>query len=632
MTTQRTVLERAKQGEAAAIAALMNQTLKQKGVQVKVRQSGGAYKLLVESAAEAPEQKPTVRWIVKGLDRLAIASLKSVTIYGKAHQSSKPDWQQSIQFPLQSSQSATRQSVVPASPFPELEQPASAPAVSVETPLDLSEYCFTRNKSLLSGNLTLPSKPVIQCVLAFSDLTNAQKQEALPHIDVALRKSAAPESDKLSGETKNWFDLLAALDGPDVRKGSIWLSRYCLNPSDTVEQLSPAEVKPDSDAVDETTEADNVLKGDADSQPSDFARYSDRGGVKSDRGAAFSSRSGVRSSTQTGGRPKNNGPLVWIIPVVWSFILIFLMFLGINSASSSVTADAAAPQYFPVCSTATGNPQLCTLAVQMVGDEEFFSAMIGESSAMTPEMKTEAAEYCGEYINYEAGLFSEVSDRTPPVLSSQSEEIFPGVLLTDVSQKDATSGSTLRLACIHYAYTDAVADGGTGETWVEEMALDIIPANWPSEPYGGNVAIAALSAAEALGSYDGIIRFFAYPLFSAVGLMLAVAVCSAYTCRSAMGLYQASAVLGMSGILISMLPGFGPITWLIRLPLHFLSVRLTSEVIGGFNVDWQNNYGSLAIGTILLLMIRGVLMFLLSFVLYATVTAMVIAPRIAATI
>ncbi|MEO0886277.1 MAG: hypothetical protein AAFY54_10095, partial [Cyanobacteria bacterium J06648_10] len=74
MTTQRTVLERAKQGEAAAIASLMNQTLKQKGVQVKVRQSGGAYKLLVESAAEAPEQKPTVRWIVKGLDRLAIAS------------------------------------------------------------------------------------------------------------------------------------------------------------------------------------------------------------------------------------------------------------------------------------------------------------------------------------------------------------------------------------------------------------------------------------------------------------------------------------------------------------------------------------------------------------------------------
>lgn len=134
--------------------------------------------------------------------------MRTVEIYGKSQQSAKPDWQHRIQFPF-------------------------------EVSLDLSEQYFTRNQSLLSGNLTLPSNPVIKWVLAFAELSNAQKTEALPHIDLALRKSTLPADDHISAATQAWFAQLIALDGPDIRKASIWLSRYCLNPQATIQQLSP---------------------------------------------------------------------------------------------------------------------------------------------------------------------------------------------------------------------------------------------------------------------------------------------------------------------------------------------------------------------------------------------------------
>ncbi len=220
--TQPSLLDQAKTGDPQAIATLMNRTLAKQGAHVRVKRQSNDYKLLVESA-EIPDKSFTVRWILQGLEKLTIADLRTVEIYGKSKQSPKPNWQHHVQFPLERSEPSTQ----------------AASITTQAAPLDLSEQCFTRNQSLLSGSLTLPSKPVIQWVLAFDALSNAQKTEALPHVDLALRKSTLPADDILSAATQAWFTQLIALDGPDIRKASIWLSRYCLNPKVTVQQLSP---------------------------------------------------------------------------------------------------------------------------------------------------------------------------------------------------------------------------------------------------------------------------------------------------------------------------------------------------------------------------------------------------------
>lgn len=237
--TQLSLLDQAKTGNPSAIAALMNLTLSKQGSHVKVKCQSGDYKLLVESV-EIPDKSPTVRWILQGLEKLAIPEMRTVEIYGKSQQSAKPNWQHSAQFLPDDGSKPQAQPVQPSSTATAtVAVMASVTIQKDEAPLDLSEQCFTRNQSLLSGNLTLPSKSVIKWVLAFVELSNAQKTEALPHIDLALRKSTLPAADSLSAATQAWFAQLIALEGPDIRKASIWLSRYCLNPQATIQQLSP---------------------------------------------------------------------------------------------------------------------------------------------------------------------------------------------------------------------------------------------------------------------------------------------------------------------------------------------------------------------------------------------------------
>lgn len=211
MATKETVLARAKQGEPDAIALLMNRTLNQQNRHVRVLRQNAQLKLLVESA-EAPPQAATVGWIEKGLAKLAIANIETATIYGKSKQSAKPTWQQTISL-----------TVVAQTPDPFAPAPTEAAPkpTNAEPSLDLSEYCFTRNKSLLAGNLTLPSKPVIKLVLSFAALANEQKLEILPLLDKVLRKPDVEIEESLSAEATAWLTQIAALEGPDVRKASI---------------------------------------------------------------------------------------------------------------------------------------------------------------------------------------------------------------------------------------------------------------------------------------------------------------------------------------------------------------------------------------------------------------------------
>ncbi|MEO1446446.1 MAG: hypothetical protein AAFV46_09460, partial [Cyanobacteria bacterium J06635_11] len=155
MATQRTLLDQAKQGNPDAIASLMNQTLAKQNRHIRVLRQAHQYKLLVEGE-EVPPQAATVNWITQGLRKLAIPDAKVAIIYGKAKQSKQPEWQQSIQLGTPEVQAApapeptTTETVesTSAENSAQANQPQPAAEKPPEPALDLTEYCFTRNKSL----------------------------------------------------------------------------------------------------------------------------------------------------------------------------------------------------------------------------------------------------------------------------------------------------------------------------------------------------------------------------------------------------------------------------------------------------------------------------------------------------
>ncbi|MEH2182066.1 hypothetical protein [Nostoc sp.] len=91
--TQPNILELAKQGDAEAIAFLMNRHLHPKGIAAKVTFQDACLEVMLESA-EVPNQQILVAFIRKGLTALEAASVERVKVYGQQTDKDFPDWSQ----------------------------------------------------------------------------------------------------------------------------------------------------------------------------------------------------------------------------------------------------------------------------------------------------------------------------------------------------------------------------------------------------------------------------------------------------------------------------------------------------------------------------------------------------------
>jgi hypothetical protein len=98
---QQNLLELAKQGNARAIAALINRSLQLKGITAKVNLKDSCLQILVESD-EPQDQGPITQFLVRGIKKLNIESVDSLKIFGKQKGQDFPDWSQVIS--LQSGQ------------------------------------------------------------------------------------------------------------------------------------------------------------------------------------------------------------------------------------------------------------------------------------------------------------------------------------------------------------------------------------------------------------------------------------------------------------------------------------------------------------------------------------------------
>jgi hypothetical protein len=131
------------------------------------------------------------------------------------------------------------------------EATATAPVVIEE--VDLSSYCFIRNKLLLDSAIKPPSKEVMDLIAKLHFFSAVEKEQIAPLLDNLYRQP--PKKEESSGESdlyqvgevdlrelpepiQAWFQAIIALDPEPFRKSAIWFSRYCHNPQKTIAELS----------------------------------------------------------------------------------------------------------------------------------------------------------------------------------------------------------------------------------------------------------------------------------------------------------------------------------------------------------------------------------------------------------
>lgn len=112
--TQPNILELAKQGNAKAIAILMNRQLPPKGITAKAAFKEGCLQIMLESA-QVPNQQALVAFIRKGITSLGTESIQKVKVYGRQKGEDFPAWSEEFELvvqPLPSPSVTVSQSII----------------------------------------------------------------------------------------------------------------------------------------------------------------------------------------------------------------------------------------------------------------------------------------------------------------------------------------------------------------------------------------------------------------------------------------------------------------------------------------------------------------------------------------
>ncbi|MEG4996553.1 hypothetical protein [Microcoleus sp. B4-D4] len=94
--TQPNILELAKQGDAKAIALLLNRQLQGKGITAAASLKDGCLQVMLE-ATEAPSQQALAGWVSKSIAGLGAASIEKVKVYGRQTGAKVPAWSQEFE-------------------------------------------------------------------------------------------------------------------------------------------------------------------------------------------------------------------------------------------------------------------------------------------------------------------------------------------------------------------------------------------------------------------------------------------------------------------------------------------------------------------------------------------------------
>jgi hypothetical protein len=101
--TQANLLQLAQQGDAQAIASLMNRHLQSKGITAKAILEDGCLQVMLESA-QVPNQKALVAFVHRGIVGLGAASIEKVQVYWQQIGEDLPSWSKEFDLGISESE------------------------------------------------------------------------------------------------------------------------------------------------------------------------------------------------------------------------------------------------------------------------------------------------------------------------------------------------------------------------------------------------------------------------------------------------------------------------------------------------------------------------------------------------
>lgn len=124
--------------------------------------------------------------------------------------------------------------------FPENKEEIIADSTEEEQaePLtDLTEYCFIRNRKLLSSELVAPHLKIANLVQSFHNLSIADQKDTAFLLKELFLSNKVITIENYSLEIQNYWEQIKQLNEEEKRKAAIWLSRYCSDRDSTLAQI-----------------------------------------------------------------------------------------------------------------------------------------------------------------------------------------------------------------------------------------------------------------------------------------------------------------------------------------------------------------------------------------------------------
>ena len=433
-------------------------------------------------------------------------------------------------------------------------------------PNSLIQYCFVTNKKLLTDTAPDPDKDIIRMVKFVHHLSESDRHQLLPILDSYFRGGITPGLEETLPAIQNWFEQLKALDENKQRTFFIWLSRYCFNPTTTLEEFQAI-------ATQNAAQMDNKSRS-----GTEYSLVN----VKSDVSTSSVDEDLVSEPSQTTSIFRK-----MLVPGLWSLATIILILLGIMNHNSNIVVGTA--QVPPLCNTSIGSKEHCRLAVNLAGERAIAQAK--KSLFPMSEVTEIVADYgCARYTNLKAGIeIANIAPKTTPVISSRGEKIFPHIYVIQTEQKHAKRAGNIKVGCV---YTT-----GQGQRSPKKLAADLIPIDWPASYYQKQSGQDNIS----FGIYANPINLGLYTIFAALGMALSSWLNLGLRINRTHTIYLVALMLSIVQLTISLLPSFGLLGAIV---IPILTILSASFLFKDFKLNWSRGYPSVAVSVLVIVAVQ----------------------------
>ncbi len=548
----------AKQGDFAAIAALMNRALQPKGIVVRVAHQNGHLRVLLEGQT-IPDQKVLAPYVYKGISTLQIPKLHTLGILGRVHGTSTSAWSETFALTTADLELSTKPPTHLEPDNPDRKQtldPSESESQGEDDLIDNPENNSTGESDVASvANLDTIATHLNQALATEGLVFEAS-------LDDRILRLTAKTNQILEGDTfaKAVQTLLLPLNVSDIDKVQLYKQKTTSN--------TPYKIK-EFTLYREQTQTEAVVNV-AESLP------------LPDRPAAQ-----VQPTKLTSQAAKQS-----------KFVMIALVALFVVVLIGGIKLLAKPPAAAEVCQDAAGAPGYCQLAVQMTGEQTLHNLKT-VATPLTLELQEKGLSFCTEDSNLQLQrkLGRQKTRYTP---AFRSEPLFPGIMMVDTQLKASPQSdvTVFRTACLFV---------GNGNQ-VELFKNVVLPNGWPQEPYQGQQELEPMQ--RSLKAYQIIILLGGGTLFTAIGLFAASILNLGFQIYSFGGLWRTASILGTLDTLLLIMSG-ATLNLFGGVPLTCLALGLTQMWVKDLRVDWAAGYRVVALGVFLMMIIRTVLNWLL---------------------